>query len=105
MQGKWMLWITDGAFREKLIAASIACLLIPTLITLIVSNALTRETVRQQVSSSAEDQLQLINSNLSNVFRYMLYISNYILVDPEMNTILKEQAAGKQYSGENAEYR
>jgi len=105
MQGKRMQWITDGAFRYKLIAASIACLLIPTLITLIVSNALTRETVRQQVSSSAEDQLQLINSNLSNVFRYMLYISNYILVDPEMNTILKEQAAGKQYSGENAEYR
>lgn len=105
MQEKWKQWITDGAFRYKLIAASIACLLIPTLITLIVSNMLTRETVRQQVSSSEQDQLQLINSNLSNLFRYMLYISNYIVVDPEMNTILKEQAAGKQYTGENAEYR
>src|SRR5690606_41757195 len=95
MQGKWMQWITDGAFRYKLIAASIACLVIPTLITLIVSNALTRETVRQQVSSSAEDQLQLINSNLSNVFGYMLYISNYILIVTATNRIMKEQSTGK----------
>ena len=94
-----------NSFRYKLILTSIACLLIPTLITLSVSNVLTRDAVKEQAEANAQEQLKLIEGYLSGLFNNMLNISNYIIVDPDMNVILKEQAAGKEYTGNNAEYR
>ncbi|WP_199615894.1 cache domain-containing sensor histidine kinase [Paenibacillus alkalitolerans] len=105
MRERWKRWALEGSFRHKLIIASIACLLIPTLITLSVSNVLTRDAVKEQAVANAQDQLKLVDGNVSGLFKYMLYISNYILVEPEMRVILQEQAKGKQYTGENSEYR
>lgn len=103
---RWRLADLRGSsFRFKLIMTSIACLLIPTLITLSVSNVLTRDAVREQAEENAEEQLKLLDGYLRNLFEYMLNISNYVIVDPDMGVILKEQAAGKVYTGPNAEYR
>ncbi len=98
-------WARSGSFRHKLLLTSIACLLIPTLITLSVSNALTRDAVKEQAETNAAEQLKLIEEYLNNLMSYMLNISNYIVVNPDMNVILKEQAAGKRYTGPDAEYR
>lgn len=94
-----------NSFRYKLLLASVACLLIPTLITLSLSNVLTRDAVREQAEANAQEQLKLIEGYLTGLFNNMLNISNYIISDPDMNVLLKEQAAGKQYTGDDAEYR
>ncbi|WP_309119769.1 sensor histidine kinase [Paenibacillus sp.] len=104
-KGKHWLRPFIGSFRYKLILTSIACLLVPTLITLSVSNVLTRDAVQEQAEKNAQEQLKLIEGYLTGLFDNMLNISNYIIADPDMNVILKEQAAGKEYTGENAEYR
>lgn len=105
MWEKLKQWALVGSFRYKLLLTSIACLLIPTLITLSLSNLLTQDAVKEQAEENAREQLKLIEGYLSNLTDYMLNISNYIIVEPDINTILKEQAAGKTYSGDNAEYR
>ena len=48
-----------SSLRGKLLLASVACLLIPTLITLTVSNALTRNAVREQAATNAAKQLEI----------------------------------------------
>ena len=105
MKALHLLKVRGGSFRTKLLVTSIACLLIPTLITLSVSNMLTRDAVKEQAVTNAAEQLKLIDGYLSNLLANMLYISNYIIVEPDMNVILKEQAAGKTYAGPDAEYR
>ncbi|HZG85781.1 cache domain-containing sensor histidine kinase [Paenibacillus sp.] len=105
MRALHQLKVRIGSFRTKLLLTSIACLLIPTLITLSVSNILTRDAVKEQAETNAAEQLKLIDGYLSNLLANMLYISNYIIVEPDMNVILKEQAAGKTYAGPDAEYR
>lgn len=104
MRTKWRQWASEGAFRHKLILTSIACLLVPTLMTMSVYNLLTRNAVKEEAMQNAQIQLQLVDVNVSGLLKYMVYVSNYIMVDPEINYILKEQAAGKQYTGEHAEY-
>jgi two-component system, sensor histidine kinase YesM len=97
--------ISSVSFRGKLIATAVACILIPICITLIVSSVLTKETVKRQAVSNAQETLQIMDGYVSNLLRYMLLISNYIQIDTEIATILKEQAAGKVYEGDNAEYQ
>jgi two-component system, sensor histidine kinase YesM len=97
--------ISSVSFRGKLIATAVACILIPICITLIVSSVLTKETVKRQAVSNAQETLQIMDGSVSNLLRYMLLITNYIQLDTEVTTILKEQAAGKIYEGENAEYQ
>lgn len=104
MMNRFLQWARSLSFRTKMLAAAVACLLIPSLITLAVSNELTRDAVREQAENNAEEQLMLVEGYLTNLFSYMLHISNYIIVEPDMSTILKEQAAGKRYTGPDAEY-
>ncbi|MCI3927065.1 sensor histidine kinase [Paenibacillus sp. TRM 82003] len=103
--GRFTSWLEHHSFRTKLLAASIACLLIPTLITLTVSNVLTRDAVKMQAEANAAEQLKLVDGYFSNLLSNLLNISNYIIVEPDMAAILKEQAAGKQYTGDDAEYQ
>ncbi|CAM3534485.1 hypothetical protein [Marinicrinis lubricantis] len=105
MMKKAIPWIRQGSLRNKLFSASMICLLIPTLITLSATHVWTRDEMREQAESNADEQLKLVEGHVSNLLSYMLHISNYIIVEPNMNTILKQQAAGKTYTGENSEYR
>jgi two-component system, sensor histidine kinase YesM len=105
MLGQWKHNLVSGSFRNKLITTAIACILLPICITLIVSGMMTKETVKRQAVSNAEETLQIMDGYVSNLLRYMLLITNYIQIDSEINTILKEQAEGKTYEGENAEYQ
>jgi two-component system, sensor histidine kinase YesM len=105
MLGQWKHNLLSGSFRGKLITTAIACILLPICITLIVSGMMTKETVKRQAVSNAEETLQIMDGYVSNLLRYMLLITNYIQIDSEINTILKEQAEGKTYEGENAEYQ
>ncbi|XEC96216.1 sensor histidine kinase [Paenibacillus tarimensis] len=93
------------SFRNKLIATSIACLLIPVFISLTVFNYVTRDTVREQASTSAEELLKLVENNVSNQLMNMSNVANFIQVDSEMNTIMKARVSGKVYEGPDAEYK
>lgn len=82
------------SFRAKLIASSIACILIPALLSLLISNYLTQDAVKEQAEDNAEQSLKLVEGYVSNLLNNMTYIANYIqVVDSDMRTILQKRAA------------
>ncbi|GAB2676712.1 sensor histidine kinase [Paenibacillus thermoaerophilus] len=82
------------SFRQKLIAVSVACILLPTCLTLAVSGYLTRDAVKDQAVSNAQESLALADGYVSNLLQYMLYVANYIQNDSEINATLKALAFG-----------
>ena len=104
---RWIKAATSLSFRLKLMIASVACILIPTCITLFASNAVTEKAMRQQALDNARSTLQLVDGYVSNLLDFMLYVVNYIQVDAEINVVLREQArerpAGTAAGGAAAE--
>jgi two-component system sensor histidine kinase YesM len=82
------------SFRSKLMMASIACILLPAILTLSIYNYLTEDAVKNQAISNSEQTLQLVNGNVSSLLKDMLYLVNYIKFDTEARPILKEMNAG-----------
>ncbi|MBD2844250.1 sensor histidine kinase [Paenibacillus sp. IB182496] len=76
--------------RQKLILASVLCLLLPSLVTLIVGNTLTSGMVRTQVMEAERKSLEQTDLYISNFFNTMILISNYILFDSSITSTLKE---------------
>lgn len=90
---RWIKTVKSGSFRLKLMITSVACILIPTCITLAVSNVVTEEAMKEQAVDNARNTLQLVDGYVSNLLDFMLYVINYIQVDAEINVVLREQAA------------
>ncbi|WP_261807894.1 cache domain-containing protein [Paenibacillus sp. N3.4] len=83
------------SFRGKLTAASIVCILIPALVTLIVYNYLTRDAVKEQAVSNAQQTLLLVDGHVTNTLKHMLYLLNYIQVDSNgISSTFKQFTAG-----------
>lgn len=96
--------VRSVSFRLKLMAVSVACMLIPAVMTLSLSNTLTRDAVERQAFDNARETLRIAGASVSNLLRFMLYVANFIQVDSEINAILKKRAMGAGYAGEHPEY-
>ncbi|MEK0316475.1 cache domain-containing sensor histidine kinase [Cohnella sp. 56] len=78
--------------RGKLMVASIICILVPAVLTMLIYNSLTEEAVKRQAVSNAADSMQLVNGSVSNLLQSMLNIENYIQVNADMNAYFKQYA-------------
>ncbi|TBL73964.1 cache domain-containing sensor histidine kinase [Paenibacillus thalictri] len=105
MRHLWNNLLRPRTLRYKLMIASVVCILIPACITISVYNYLTRDAVKEQAVLSANESLKLVDGYVTNMLKYMLYIANYIQIDPDINMILKNNAEGNPYVGDDAEYR
>lgn len=70
---------------------SIICLVIPATLTLFIYNYLTKDTIKEQAQSNANTELTIANEYVEKLLEDMMYITNFIQVDAEMNTILKRK--------------
>lgn len=84
------------SIRHKLIFASIVCIVVPAVISLIVYNGLSREAVKRQAVSNARDSLQLVAGSVTNLLSSKLNIANYIQVNSGLNTYFKQVASGNE---------
>ncbi|WHY01220.1 sensor histidine kinase [Neobacillus sp. DY30] len=90
------------SFRFKVIFISIICLIIPAVISLSIYNYLTKDTLKDQALTNANRELTIANEYVEKLLEDMLYITNFVQLDAEMNTILKEKAQDK--AGTNTDY-
>lgn len=97
--------LKSGSFRLKLMLVSVACMLIPTCITLVVSNLVTERAMREQAVTGARNTLQLVDGYVSKLMDLMLYALNYIQVDAEINVVLREQASEPVRPDAELEYK
>lgn len=77
--------------RTKLVVAALVCILVPTLITLTASGLLTRDKLRTNAENNAFQSLRIVNESVRTVLSNMLYVTNFIQFDSEMNSLLREQ--------------
>ncbi|WP_342423541.1 histidine kinase [Paenibacillus sp. FSL E2-0178] len=77
-------------FRNKLLVASLLCLLLPASITLYISNSYTEHILRSQVIQNERRSLEQESMYISNLLSNMVLVSNYIQFDPGITLILKE---------------
>jgi two-component system, sensor histidine kinase YesM len=85
------LLVSSSSFRFKVMFISIICLVIPATFTLFIYNYLTKDTIKEQAHSNANRELTIANEYVEKLLEDMMYISNFIQVDAEMNTILKRK--------------
>ncbi|MBP1995976.1 cache domain-containing sensor histidine kinase [Paenibacillus eucommiae] len=78
------------SLRQKLIFASVLCLILPAFLTLLVSNYFTKDIIRTQIIQNEKKSLEQADLYISNLFSTLTYISNYIQFDSDINLTLKE---------------
>lgn len=82
--------ISKRSLRSKLILSSILCLILPSLIAVSVTSYITKGLLEERAISNTRHSLETADLYLSNLLDNVIYISNYIQFDSEINTILKQ---------------
>ncbi|MFP7299372.1 sensor histidine kinase [Neobacillus niacini] len=85
------LWkkMTQMSLRMRLIISVILCILLPWVSTYIVSNYFTKDVLEQRAATQSEDDLRMIELGIKSIFDDIMYTSNYIQFDTNMNQLLK----------------
>ena len=102
-KGKGLL--SSSSFRFKVMFISIICLVIPATLTLFIYNYLTKDTIKEQAQSNANTELTIANEYVEKLLEDMMYITNFIQVDAEMNTILKRKKTSAVEQSEEQKYQ
>ncbi|MDQ0058676.1 cache domain-containing sensor histidine kinase [Paenibacillus harenae] len=82
--------------RAKLSIASIVCILVPAVLTMLIYNSLTKEAVEQQATTNATDAMKQVNGSVENLLQGMLNLLNYIQVNSDMQAFFKQVVSGRQ---------
>lgn len=77
------------SLRMRLIISVIICILFPWVGTYIVSNYFTKDVLEQRAATQSEDDLRMVELGIRNMFDDIMYTSNYIQFDTNMNQLLK----------------
>ena len=73
----------------RLIISVILCILFPWVSTYIVSDYFTKDVLEQRAATQSEDDLRMLELGIKSMLDDMMYTSNYIQFDTNMNQLLK----------------
>ncbi|UOQ85055.1 sensor histidine kinase [Gracilibacillus salinarum] len=96
--------LTSPSFRSKVFLASFICIGIPVILSLSIYSYLTRDAVEEQAMQNATKALDLTEENVSHILDDMLNVSNFVQIDSELNTILKNKSNMSLSALENQDY-
>ncbi|RCW74814.1 sensor histidine kinase [Saliterribacillus persicus] len=84
--------LTSPSFRLKVFLSSLICIGLPVIFSLTFYSYLTRDAVEEQAIQNAKKELDLTEENVSRILEDMMNASNFVQIDSELNTILKNKA-------------
>lgn len=91
-------------FRQKLILAAVLCLLLPATIALSITSYITLEVLKQQTMKNELHGLELTEKYISGQMQNMLYVSNYLYFDSELNRMLKAMRKAPMSPSQELDY-
>lgn len=97
--------LAPRSFRFRVMFISIICLVLPAIITLLIYNYITKDTLKEQAFTNANRELTIANEYVGKLLEDMMYIANFIQVDAEMNTILKMKAKNSPEVNPDQQYQ
>ncbi|WP_162800341.1 sensor histidine kinase [Oceanobacillus zhaokaii] len=83
-------WRHTLTLRQRLIISAILCVFLPSLITLVVSNYITKDELEKRAVTNIEETLRYVELNVTSYLEDLIYVSNYLQFDNKINTLLKE---------------
>ncbi|RDW21359.1 hypothetical protein CWR48_02840 [Oceanobacillus arenosus] len=78
------------SLRWRLIISAVICVILPSVITVLLSNFNTKDELENRAVDEIENTLRLLDLNITNYLDDLLYVSNFIQFDDKINLILKE---------------
>ncbi|SFK83390.1 two-component system, sensor histidine kinase YesM [Paenibacillus sp. 1_12] len=78
------------SLRQKIMFSIIACLIAPPIIAIQVSDYFTRDVLREQAATNAQESLDVANLYVSDLMNSMIYMTNNIQFDNETATVMKK---------------
>ncbi|MBP2113630.1 sensor histidine kinase [Paenibacillus silagei] len=82
--------LSQLSFRQKLILTSIACLVIPALGMLYITNVYSKLIIREHSLEKSTQSLRIVQSQIDVIFEEMVSVSNFVHFDPEIKTLLED---------------
>lgn len=76
------------SLRGRLILSSILCVLLPSILSFILTNYLIQEELVERAVEQSEDSLEVLDLQMTVYFDQLLYISNYIQFNDQLKSIL-----------------
>ncbi|WP_079912756.1 sensor histidine kinase [Paenibacillus sp. 32352] len=91
-------WIRSLSLRNKLVLTILICLVLPSVVSMNVSNLLTREVVRSQVTDNSQETMRLVNQFVSAQLKNMLYVMNFVQFDEELQVSVRELGRSEEHT-------
>ena len=91
-------WVKSISLRKRLMIAIAICILLPWIMTYIVSNYLTKDVLENRAVNQSEQSLQIIEISLKKSLDDIMYLSNFIQFDTDINMILNSYNQIDQHS-------
>ncbi|WP_243864521.1 cache domain-containing sensor histidine kinase [Paenibacillus castaneae] len=76
------------SFRQRLIATSIACLVVPTVIMLYSTSSFSQKIIREQALNSANQSLRIVQYQIHGLLEEMVEVSNRVQFNDELRSAL-----------------
>ncbi len=83
-------WFHKLSLRNKLMLTILICLVLPSLVSMLVSNFLTRDVVRTQVTDNSRESLRIVNQVVAGQIKNLVYVMNFVQFDSDMQISIRE---------------
>ncbi|UKS25367.1 histidine kinase [Paenibacillus sp. HWE-109] len=83
-------WTRTLSLRNKLVLTILICLVLPSLVSMNVSNLLTRDAVKSQVTDNSIESMRIVNQIVNGQLKNMIYVMNFIQFDDELQPSIRE---------------
>ncbi|KRF07141.1 hypothetical protein ASG89_17490 [Paenibacillus sp. Soil766] len=77
-------WFRTLSLRSKLVLTILICLVLPSIVSMNVSNLFTKDAVRSQVTENSRESMRIVNQIVSAQMKNMLYIMNFMQFDQDL---------------------
>ncbi|CAH1228670.1 hypothetical protein PAECIP111891_06324 [Paenibacillus allorhizoplanae] len=77
-------WFRTLSLRNKLVLTILICLVLPSIVSMNVSNFFTRDAVRSQVADNARQSMRITSQIVTGQLKNMVYMMNFIQFDEEL---------------------
>lgn len=77
-------WFRTLSLRNKLVLTILICLVLPSIVSMYVSNLFTRDAVRSQVADNARQSMRIANQIVNGQMKNMLHMMNFIQFDVDI---------------------
>ncbi|OPH59677.1 hypothetical protein BC351_19540 [Paenibacillus ferrarius] len=100
-------WTRTLSLRNKLVLTILICLVLPSLVSMNVSNLLTRDAVKSQVTDNSIESMRIVNQIVNGQLKNMIYVMNFIQFDEKLQPSIRDlgRANAETKQGDILQYK